>query len=120
MVMTPFKICPFCNATWRERDDFLCDEHVTLIGYQADFSNKDRGVYLFNHTLDGCGSTLALEVAKMEDLFNGPILENALVGTPECQGHCLTVRNLEKCDAPCKNARVRNVMQTILSYGKHS
>jgi hypothetical protein len=110
----PFKSCSCCEHRWETRDDLLEDTDVQLVGYQADFADLDRGLLLFTHLTRDCGSTMALEVGEMIDLIDTPRHARTLRGTDDCRGHCLSVRNLGRCNAPCRNAHVRDLMHEIL------
>jgi hypothetical protein len=65
-----FKKCMNCGKTWPDRDSFLDDPRILLIGYQADFKDLKRGLFLFNHS---CGTTLSLRADLFVDLYDGPI-----------------------------------------------
>ena len=45
----PFKVCTSCKHVWPERDDFLSDANVELVGYQPHFEELVAGLLLFNH-----------------------------------------------------------------------
>ena len=60
-----FKKCPKCNFSWNKREDFLSDENVYIIGYEASDGGLVDGLFLFNHD---CGTTLALKVEKFNYL----------------------------------------------------
>ncbi len=108
-----FKKCNACGEQWEERMDFLSDENLQLIGYQVDFENVQNGLFLFNHT---CGTTLAIPVWKFLDLYSGPKYTDATTGGEECPRHCLDVKNLEPCAAPCIYAHVREIMHIIMAH----
>ena len=76
-----FKECPSCWCAWESREDFLSDPHVTIIGYQAHFSELTTGFFLFNHS---CQGTFAVRVQEFKDLYDGPIFETPKTGTDEC------------------------------------
>ena len=56
--MRPFKKCPKCRAEWLDRDTFLADPEVRLIGYQVSFGDLAAGHFQFNHERAGCGTTV--------------------------------------------------------------
>ena len=66
-----FKRCSLCNAVWQTKDDFLQDPNLRLNGYQftsLKFQNSSRGgVLLFTHTLEECGTTLAVYAQILKD-----------------------------------------------------
>ena len=112
---TSFKICPMCAKPWATRDAFLADPALTLVGYQVFWEELELGLLLFNHT---CGTTLAVEVARFTDLYDGPIFSTRATGTKACPGHCLHRGNLEPCPAQCECAYVRAILQQIRAWPK--
>lgn len=110
-----FKRCPLCGATWPDRDSFLRDSELKLIGYQADFSRLELGLLLFNHV---CSTTLSLKVAAFKDLYDGPVFKERKTGNPECLGLCLKRSELAPCPAKCECAYVREIMRMIQGWGK--
>jgi len=97
------------------RDTFLADPNLEIIGYQACFDDVRTGLYLFNHT---CRTTLAVKVMDFEDLYEGPVYDKVMKGSDQCSGYCLDVNVLEPCSAGCKYARVREVIQIIRKWPK--
>ena len=79
-----FQVCPMCNEVWTDREVFLSDPRVTLVGYQADFEAPETGLFLFNHRKRVCGTTLAIEAGRFKDLAAGPIYAESLIGTEAC------------------------------------
>lgn len=104
-----------CKKSWETRDDFLADNEVELAGYQVDFIDVNEGYYLFNHSTRGCGTSIAVLVGSMLDLYDGPVYEDSKFESADCEGHCLNVNDFDKCDLPCSNARAREIMGVILS-----
>ena len=113
-----FKRCTNCKYLWRERDDFLGDPLVELIGYQAWLPDPELGLVLFNH--HECGTTMALEARAFEDLFDGPVYEASKHGSEECFGFCDDEQALESCPAECACAWVREVLQILRRWPKGS
>ncbi len=105
-----FNTCSNCGHVWQNRDSFLNDPDITIIGYQAHFENLRAGFFLFNHV---CKTTLALEVSLFEDLYDGPIFQDRLTGSDDCPGHCLHHGNLDPCDEKCECAFVREIIQLL-------
>lgn len=91
----------------------MADSEVALCGYQPDFSDLEKGLFLFTHRRAGCGTTLALPVHVFSDLVQRPILSPRLTGQPGCPTHCLRMNDLEPCPALCECAYVRDVMQLL-------
>ena len=113
-----FKVCSMCKKHWEDRDDCLRDPEVKLAGYQVDFTDLDQGYFLFNHSAADCGTSIAVLVGDMMDLRGGLVHQESMYETAACEGHCLVVTSFEKCRAPCRNARVRDVMRAILELNR--
>ena len=113
-----FKICPHCGKTWPDRDVFLEDPGLEVIGYQVDFEAIERGLFLFNH--HDCKTTLAIPAARFMDLHNGPFFSERKTGSESCPGHCLRRHELEPGPAECACAWVRDVLQFIRQRPKAS
>jgi hypothetical protein len=69
---TAFKRCPLCGAVWEHRDDFLNDPCLHLNGYQGSMERlingrEKRGLLLFTHKVEGCGTTLAFDPSVFKD-----------------------------------------------------
>jgi hypothetical protein len=109
---THFQTCPNCGFEWKTREDFLQDETVTLIGYQANFESLLAGYFLFNHS---CKGTLSLGVDVFADLYDGPIYSRNMHGSDDCPGHCLVKNDLEPCPVACECVFVREVIQILKS-----
>ncbi|HQH26337.1 MAG TPA: hypothetical protein PLP17_02990 [Oligoflexia bacterium] len=110
-----FKQCSVCGHKWSDRNSFLEDPRLTMIGYQAQLDHLELGLFLFNHD---CGQTLSLRAADFTDLYDGPVFEQSRKGMPDCPGYCLDRNQLAPCDTPCACAYVRSVIQTIRYWPK--
>lgn len=110
MTPSPFKTCS-CGAEWADREAFLSDPDIQLVGYQADFEELQLGLILFNHR--SCRTTLALRVSVFRDLYDGPVFETRATGGPDCPGYCLHTGNLNPCPALCECAFVRAILQRL-------
>lgn len=110
-----FKQCSMCRHPWRNRDDFLADPDLEIIGYQACFDSITDGLFLFNHQ---CGTTLSVKVEDFDDLYEGERYEQAATGTDECSGFCLDMQELKACSASCRYAYVRDIIQLIKKWPK--
>jgi len=113
-----FKKCTCCGHTWTTREDFLSDPTIVLIGYQVQFDNLKLGFLLFNHHVEDCETTMAIEVGKFSDLYDGPIYEKPLTNTDECPEYCLNKEDLRPCPAKCACAYAREVIQIIKNWTK--
>ena len=109
-----FKKCTKCQEIWATRDNFISSPDVRLIGYQANFDRPRDGLFLFNHTNENCGNTVAVWVDKFVDMYDGPIYSESMTGLLECHGYCLEIYNLEKCHAKCRMKYIREIMLLIL------
>lgn len=105
-----FKQCLNCNTSWPDRDSFLTDPGIELIGYQVHFKNLELGALMFNHT---CGSTLALKVELFSDLYQGTVFNKRETGSDECPGYCLKHSRLSPCPVKCECAYVREILQIV-------
>ncbi len=108
--MNNFKICPNCSFVWENRANFMNDNNISIIGYQADFKRMNAGLFLFNHSCDG---TLALEVNEFKDLYDGPVYQNRVTGTEDCPDYCLNKKMLDPCPNECEYALVREIIQKL-------
>jgi len=114
--MKIFKKCSCCESPWLNRNEFLQDENIVLIGYQANFCHLELGYFLFNHLI--CQSTIAIPAGLFKDLHDGPVFKQRLYGTEICQGFCEDITALEPCENQCECAYVREVMQVIRDWPK--
>ncbi|MBD3224971.1 MAG: hypothetical protein GF313_09585 [Caldithrix sp.] len=105
-----FKVCPSCGFEWKYRKEFVEDDNLCIVGYQANFKHLTAGLLLFNHS---CKSTLALQVSVLRDLYEGPVFREKATGTDECPGYCLNKHNLDACQAECECAFVREIIQRL-------
>ena len=125
-----FKKCSVCNTIWDKYADFLSDPQISLVGYQVDFVDLEEGLFLFNHecqtTLAITGgklkgrATLAITTGKFKHLYDGPIWTERLNETDVCPEYCLRKDDLRPCPQKCECAYVRDIIQTILGWEKHS
>ncbi len=115
MFETSFKKCTCCQHDWKTREKFLEDPGIELIGYQVSFDELLLGLLLFNHT---CGTTIAIPVNKLRDLYAGPIYATRKTGEKECLGYCLRQSELRPCPAQCECAWIRELIQLISKIKK--
>lgn len=109
----PFKTCTLCHKIWESRDEFLNCPDIEIIGYQACLEEPNEGIFLFNHNIAGCHSTIAIEVVEFLDLYTGPIYPTANTDLPGCGGHCHHVNDLQPCSAKCAYAHIRAIVQVL-------
>ena len=113
----PFKKCPKCKAMWPTRESFLEDPDLWIVGYQVHFEELVAGFFLFNHS---CMTTLSIEAGKFQELYDGPIFAERLIGTAECGEFCLRKYDLRPCPAKCEFAYVREIIQIIKNWPKQA
>lgn len=114
--MQTFKKCSCGSIPWFNRDEFLRDLNIDLIGYQANFSHLELGYFLFNHLT--CQSTIAVSAGQFKDLYEGPLFAARLTGSETCPGYCLQESFLDPCRQECECAYVREIMQIIRDWPK--
>ncbi len=105
-----FKKCNHCDKEWPNRDDFLADDSLSLIGYQPNFVVLSKGLFLFNHQ---CGNTLSLSVDKFSDLYQGPVFTSSHANSSECLGYCLHKNDLRPCPSECECSYVRHILSVL-------
>lgn len=113
-----FKQCSCCRHHWKDRDAFLRDPLVKLVGYQVNFNQLNSGYFMFNHMHPKCLTTLSLPVELFTDLYQGEIYRDRLTGSDKCPGFCLHTSKLQPCPAKCECGFVREVIQIILAWSK--
>jgi len=109
----PFKKCANCRKVWKERNKFLSDPYVLLLGYQAHFKDPDKGLILFSHHTDDCGTTFSIRVGEFEDLYDGKRYDELFFGTDDCPGYCLQEQNFQRCENRCRVAFAREIVHLI-------
>lgn len=109
--LTMFKKCGKCGYEWETRKDFLDDENIELVGYQAHFENLELGLFLFNHV--NCKTTLSVYAKCFMDLYTGPIFSENKNGQNDCPGFCLEKRSLSPCPVQCECACIRELIDII-------
>ena len=117
-VQKPFKMCPCCFFVWPTRTDFLKDPSLLLNGYKADFEALEFGLFFFTHQAAECQSTLALEVNDFMDLYQGTRHTGRRTGMSDCPGYCVDKEQLQRCDALCECAFVREILHLVKQHGQ--
>jgi len=116
----PFQVCGSCKCAWSTWDSFVLDPAVRLLGLQAVITNPDINLLVFEH---GCGSSISILSRRLRHLLPEPEPGHPtarLLGTDQCRGHCLLLKDLEACDAPCSNARDRKLIQLVQRMKKEA
>jgi hypothetical protein len=115
-IIACFKVCTLCGETWKNREAFLADPCVRVIGYQPYFQDLEAGMFLFNH--DACRTTLAIDASRFTDLYRGPMFTARKTGTEDCPGYCLRTSEVRPCPAECECAYVRDVLDMVARWEK--
>lgn len=110
-----FKKCPNCGFEWENRDLFLNDPAIEIIGYQVNYIRLSAGYFMFNHE---CKGTLTIPAEHFQDLFDGPIFSERATGKDECKEYCLQENELRPCPAECECAYVREIINIIKNWPK--
>jgi hypothetical protein len=114
----PFKSCPKCKKDWDTRCYFLSDTQLKLNGYQVSFTKLDSGLLLFTHHCDDCFSTMGVYVTEFDDLYTGVRYTENKALSDECPRYCINEKKLDRCEAKCECAFVREIIQIVLDYPK--
>lgn len=115
-----FKQCPNCHLQWPDRESFLSDPKVNLVGYQANFGDLVAGFFLFQHNIPTCCTSLAVPASAFRDMHNGPIFQERKIDTIDCPGFCLHSSSIDPCQNACECAYVRDVLQRVKNWPKKS
>jgi hypothetical protein len=108
-----FKTCPKCRTSWASRNGFLSDNLIKLNGYQVSLSSLEKGLLLFTHEAFSCNSTMGIYVTEFNDMYTGTRYTESKALTTECPRYCFDEKRLERCDAKCECAFVREIISTI-------
>jgi hypothetical protein len=108
----PFQICGACRGAWHNADDFVRDPSLRLLGLQFEPALPEINLLVFEHA---CGSSISILSKRLAHLLppppSGPLPN--LRGTEQCRGHCRRLEDLDACDAPCVNARDRELTRLV-------
>jgi hypothetical protein len=108
-----FKQCPNCQEVWETREVFISDNQLELNGYKSDFEELDYGLFFFTHQKSNCHSTMAIEIKDFKSLYTGTIYPARLTKSDACPRYCIDRDQLDRCDAHCECAYVREIMQIL-------
>jgi hypothetical protein len=104
-----FTQCPCCGA-WFSRDDILANPAIVPIGMMRDGDDRERNLLFFNH-LDGkCGSTFTIDARRLAPFLQAPEPQTSLMGGPDCQHHCTSMKDLKECASDCRWAPYRRFL----------
>jgi hypothetical protein len=113
-----FQTCGACKRAWPSWDAFVADPSVRLRGLQAVIHMPDVNLLVFEH---GCGTSISILSRRLRHLLPalGPDAPSVrLLKTEQCRGHCLMLGDMAMCDAPCSNARDRELIRLVLRMKK--
>lgn len=110
MANKTFKSCAVCGAQWATREDFLSDDEIRLVGYQAHFEELETGLLYFDHS---CKNTLAVQAEDFKDMYDGPVFTKCMRGTSECPEYCQHKDDLSYCANACECSWIRKVLKVI-------
>ncbi|MBN2685799.1 MAG: hypothetical protein JXR40_11020 [Pontiellaceae bacterium] len=113
----PFKTCPRCAYCWHRMVDLIRDKNLVINGYQASFKDTGEGLFLFTHTVDGCGTTFSIPARALKKLYDGPEYTIHMALTERCKGHCLNDIDLEPCSVECDMKWARDIIQVLKNHG---
>jgi len=112
-----FKQCS-CGQAWHTSEEFLSDPNIHVSGYMAHFDELILGLFIFQHNLKGCDTSLAIKAGAFTDLYKGEVFNKRLKGTDDCPDYCSNESQLELCPAKCECAWVREVLQIVKDWPK--
>lgn len=114
-----FKECPSCKHKWGTREELLSDPYMRLVGYQVNYIDLEAGLFLFNHDVDGCGTSLAIDAGLFTDMYHGEIFEDHTKENVEnCPGYCEERRFLGPCSEKCECSYIRKVLSKVEQWPK--
>jgi hypothetical protein len=117
----PFKVCPNCSTVLNTLEAFLSDPKLEYAGYQINFADLEGGLFYFTHATQSCGTTMAVAVKAFSGLSSRPLLaKQGKQPGGKCSGACLRAGDSSPCPVECECVWVREVMQIILGWRKHS
>ena len=114
--MQPFKTCTLCSQCWCEVEAFLRDESLRLEGYQASFLNPEKGLFLFTHLIEDCGTTISIRAGRFKEFAPHTGITTRNTGKATCPGHCLSTHDLEPCNAVCDMRWVRDLLPKLQQH----
>ena len=108
-----FKTCPMCHRVWETQEDFVSDSTLELNGYTVNFKRLEGGMFFFTHTVEDCRTTMGMEVSQFLNLYTGVHYSEQRAGKEDCPGYCLNKEQLDRCNAVCECAFVREICNVI-------
>lgn len=118
MITEPFKTCPKCSKSWDTLNDFLTDSSIYLNGYQVNLKSLETGMLLFTHIVEECKTTMSIYVKNFSSMYSGARYAENKALSPECPRYCIEEKRLDRCDAHCECAFVREIIDIISNMPK--
>ena len=109
-----YKQCPNCGK-WFSLTDILTDPALEPLGMTLITESGGRAFFFFEHAVNGCHTSLALDVSDFAHLIDEPIPDISLFGRPHCPGHCAAMRELLECRLECYLAPFRRLLVTMIA-----
>lgn len=113
----PFKTCTICACRWNQMADLIQDRDLFVNGYQASFDDAYEGLFLFTHTVEGCGTTFSVPASALRNLYDGPDHTIHMSFTDRCEGHCMYEADLAPCANECDMRWARDIIQVLKNHG---
>ena len=111
-----FYQCNSCETIWYNRQEFLSDPEVVLIGYQVHFKKWKTGFLIFNHLHPSCQTTFSISLNEFSDLLDEEIFTS--IDMTRCPGFCLRKSDIDSCAGGCECFFVKRIMDIINSRPK--
>ena len=102
-----------CGKVWETFNEFLSDPDIKVNGYQAFLREPEKGLILFTHDREDCGTTVSFEPGRLIKYYDIPRYPESQFGTEACEGHCLVQTDLEACSQNCSMRWVRDLIQLL-------
>jgi hypothetical protein len=116
----PFRKCGACGRVWASWREFVEDQELKLLGFQAHVKAPESNLLVFEHR---CGSSVSVLARRLRHLLppddpgdHAPIL----YASETCRGFCRTTEDLTTCDRPCANARDRRLVRLLIEMKRGS
>lgn len=108
-----YKTCSLCGTVWHSVEAFIQDEALELNGFQASFLSPDRGLFLFTHHREDCGTTLSIHAGTLKEYAPNLDLAAHSMGGPACNRSCFEESDLSSCSVNCYMRWVRDLIPLL-------
>lgn len=113
-----FKECTTCGTIWKERAEALSDPTFRFVGYDPDYRELQGGLFLFNHEVEGCNTTLVIKTEDLADLHTDPVFATCDHESDDCEEFCLRGGDPETCHHECDCAFVEEISRLVREWPK--